>query len=105
MAVIENWVILAPGVERRLRFSDHRIVSKVITDPVLKSPKTVQALEFVVSMDDGKPVSKMFSVVSQKLAGELGPYLVDKRYTRYEFTFIKDAPGTVPPRLVRAVPV
>jgi hypothetical protein len=105
MAVIENWVILAPGVERRLRFSEHRIVTKTITDPVTRGPKSVQALEFTVTMDNGVPVSKAFSIVSQRLAGEMGPYLVDQRYKRYEFTFIKDAPGTVPPRLVRAVPI
>ena len=103
--VIQNWVILPPGVEKRLRFSDHAIVTKQITDPVTKAPKTIEALEFTVTTQDGAPVSRKFSVVSQRLAGELGPYLVDKRYTRYEFTFMKDAPGTVPPRLVRAVPI
>ena len=102
---IQNWVILSPGVERRLRFSDHRIVTKSITDPVSRGPKTVEALEFTVTMDDGAPVSRSFSVVSQRLAGELGPYLVDRRYRYFEFTFVKDAPGAVAPRLVRAVPV
>jgi hypothetical protein len=98
-------VILTPGVETRLRLSDHRIVTKQITDPVSKAPKTIEALEFTVTSQEGKPVSRSFSVASQKLAGELGPYLVDKRYQHYEFTFIKDAAGAVAPRLVRAVPI
>jgi len=102
---ISNWVMLEPGKEKRLRFSAHRIVTKQITDPVTKAMKMVEALDFSVAFDDGVPSGKSFSVVSQKLAGELGPYLVDARYTRYEFTFIKDAPGAIPPRLVKAVPL
>lgn len=102
---IQNWVMLSPGVEKRLRFSDHVLRKKTITDPVTKRPKEVESLEFIVSMEDGSPVSRTFSIVSQKLAGELGPYLIDRRYLRYEFVFIKDAPGTVAPRLVRATPV
>jgi len=34
---IQNWVILTPGTEVRLRFSDHRIVTKLITDPLTKA--------------------------------------------------------------------
>lgn len=102
---IQNWVILAPGVEVRLRFSDHRIVTKTIVDPVSKGSKSIEALEFTVTVQDGKVVSRSFSIASQRLAGELGPYLVDKRYRNYEFTIVKDAPGAVAPRLVRAVPI
>jgi len=104
-APITNWVILSPGVEKRLRFSDHVIRRKTITDAATKRPKEVEALEFIVSMEDGVSVSRTFSVVSQKLAGDLGPYLIDRKYLRYEFVFIKDAPGTVAPRLVRATPL
>jgi len=102
---ISNWVKLEPGKEKRLRFSGHVIVKKQITDPITKAPKTVEALEFDVALEDGSPTTRRFSVVSEKLAGDLGPYLIDKRYLRYEFTIVKDAPGTVPPRLVRAVPI
>jgi hypothetical protein len=55
--VIQNWVILPPGVEKKLRFSDHRIVSRPITDAITRAPKTVQALEFTVTMEDGSPTS------------------------------------------------
>jgi len=67
--------------------------------------KSIEALEFTVTTQDGSPVSRSLSIASQKLAGELGPYLVDKRYKNYEFTIVKDAPGAVAPRLVRAVPI
>jgi len=102
---IQNWIVLSPGVEKRLRFSNHVITKKTIVDPVTKLPKTVEALEFDVALDDGQPTARRFSIVSQKLAGDLGPYLVDKRYLRYEFTIVKDAPGAVAPRLVKAVPI
>jgi hypothetical protein len=96
---------LPPGVEKTLRFSGHRITTKEIPDPITRVRKTVEALEFSCVEEDGVPTSRSFSVVSQKLAGELGPYLVDQRYLRYRFTFLKEAPGAVPPRLVRAVPI
>jgi len=104
-APISNWVVLEPGKEKRLRFSNHVIVKKRITDPITKISKEVEALEFDVTMEDGAPSTRRFSVVSQKLAGDLGPYLADRRYLRYEFTIIKEAPGTVPPRLLSARPI
>jgi hypothetical protein len=102
---ISNWVILQPGVQKVLRFSDHRITTTVITDPITRGSKTVEALQFSVIEEDGSPVSRSFSVISQKLAGELGPYLVGNRYLSYRFTFIKDSPGPTPPRIASVVPV
>jgi len=54
---ISNWVILPPGVEKRLRFDDHTIVSKQITDPVTEAPKVVKALD---SPAEHGPTSQAF---------------------------------------------
>ena len=101
---ISNWVVLVPGREKRLHFSDHRIVERAITDPWTHQPKVVQSILFWVDFEDGNPVSKSFSVISQRLAGELTPYLENKRYVHFAFRFYKEAPGTVAPRLARAEP-
>jgi len=103
--VIENWVKLEPGVPKTLHFVDHKILTRVITDPIFKRPKRVQSIVFLVDREDGMPVEKSFSVVSERLANELKAYLEGKRYVRYEFTFIKDAPGPVAPRILRVTPL
>jgi len=105
MVLEVNWVVLKPGVEKRLRLRDHAFVDRVLTDPVWKEPKTVRTLMFRVSMEDGVPVDKVWSVVSGKLAQELSGYLEGRRYRDYEFVVVKDAPGFVPPRLVSVVPI
>jgi len=103
-AVPENWVVLKPGVPVKLHFKAAKPVSRVITDPVFGVAKTVSSLMFLVDEEDGRPVEKSFSVVSQKLAEELSGYLEGERYKAYRFTFIKDAPGTVPPRISSVEP-
>jgi hypothetical protein len=102
---ISNWVKLTPGVPTRLHFTDHAIKPVPITDPITKYTKTVESLQMQVDKQDGSPVSKTFSVLSERLAGELGPYLPDKRYTRFEFVIVKDGPGPTPPRIAQAIPL
>ena len=100
-----NWVVLRPGVPVRLHFRAAKTVSRVITDPIFGVPKTVTSLLFLVDRENGAAVDKTFSVVSGRLAEELSGYLEAERYRAYEFTFVKDAPGTVPPRLVEVRPI
>ena len=61
---ISNWVILTPGVEKRLRFSDHRIVQKGILDPVTSVGKMVQAGSTVISLEDPLRISLRASLIS-----------------------------------------
>uniref|UniRef100_A0A6H2A6E1 Uncharacterized protein n=1 Tax=viral metagenome TaxID=1070528 RepID=A0A6H2A6E1_9ZZZZ len=101
---ISNWVLLPPGVKKVLHLTDHRVVDRVITVPETGREKSVQSLEFDVDFEDGIAVSKSFSVVSQKLAAELNPYLLGDRYKHFGFTFLKPSPGRIPPRLVLVEP-
>jgi hypothetical protein len=101
---IENWVKLKPGVPKTMHWPDHRIVDREITDPVTKRRKTVQSLTFDVDEEDGRECTKSFSVVSEKLAGDLAGYLEGKRYRGYDFTIIKDRAGFVAPRIVEVRP-
>lgn len=102
---ISNFVVLSPGVQKKLRFKDHQILKRVITDPIRKIPVERDSLMMYVSQEDGSPADKVYSIISQKHAAEFAGYLPAKNYTRYEFTVVKDAPGTVPPRIVSVVPV
>jgi len=100
-----NWVVLKPGVPVRLHFRAHRVIERVITDPIFGVAKTVRSLMFLVDRENGAAVDKTFSVVSGKLADELSGYLEGERYRGYTFTIVKDAPGTVPPRIVETRPI
>lgn len=100
-----NWVVLTPGVPVRLHFKDHRFVERVITDAIFGVPKRVRTLMFLVDEEGGRPVEKSFSVVSGKLADDLSGYLEGARYRAYRFTIVKDAPGTVAPRILEVTPI
>jgi len=104
-APIENYVILKPGIPVTLHFSDHGIVKRPITDPVRHVGVTRESLMFYVDEVDGAKVDLVYSVLSQKHAAEFAGYLPGKAYMRYRFTVIKDAPGFVPPRIVRVTPI
>lgn len=104
VAEVENFVVLKPGRPVRMHFRAHKVVDRVITDPTFGVTRTVKSLLFLVDEQDGAPVDKTFSVLSQKLAGELSGYLEENRYLRYDFTLVKDAAGTVPPRIVEVTP-
>jgi len=99
-----NWVVLKPGVPVRLHFKAHRVVERTITDPIFGVPKVVRSLMFLVDRENGAAVDKTLSVVSGKLADELSGYLEGERYKGYTFTIVKDAPGTVPPRILEITP-
>ena len=93
MAVLENFVKLVPGVPKRLHFVDHTFVGKTIRDPLTKWPKRVKALVFKVDWEDGMPVDKIFSVIEEKLASALYPYLDGKIYRDYIFEITKIGSG------------
>jgi len=102
--VIENFVKLKPGVQKLLHFYDHSIVTRVLTDPVLKLEKRVQSLVFLVDREDGVEVENMYSVVSERHAAEFAGYLERKRYRDFESVVLKPAPGFVAPRIVEVRP-
>jgi len=104
-APISNFVVLRPGVPVTLHFTDHRIVKRTITDPIRGVPVERESLVLYVNRENGSPVDKMYSILSQKHAAEFAGYLEGKRYLAYNFTIVKDAAGTVPPRISQVLPV
>ena len=101
---ISNYVILRPGMHVRLHFSDHRVIKRVILDPIRNIQVERESLVLYVDRENGSKVDKMYSILSQKHAAEFAGYLEGKRYLNYEFVVIKDAAGTVPPRIESVTP-
>jgi hypothetical protein len=93
MSVLGNFIKLEVGKPKRLHFTRHEFVDKVIRDPLTGSAKTVRVLQFYVDYEDGQKVAKVFSVTSEKLAAALSPYLEGQRYTRLEFVITKKGEG------------
>jgi hypothetical protein len=104
-APISNYVTLSPGVMVKLHFSDHAILKRKIEDPIRHVQVERESLLFYVDKVNGGPVDKIYSILSQKHAAEFAGYLEGKRYTAYEFVVVKDAAGTVPPRIVSVTPI
>jgi len=102
---ISNYVILKPGVPVRLHFSDHGVAKRMIMDPIRGVQVERESLVLYVDREEGNAVSKMYSILSQKHAAEFSGYLPGKRYLGYEFVVVKDAAGTVPPRIVQVLPI
>jgi len=91
--LLGNYVTLSEGIPKRLRFESHQIVQRLITDPMTKSPKTVNVLEFKVLEEDGIAVSKIYSVTSEKHAQQFAPFLEGQGYRGKVFTIIPRGRG------------
>jgi len=104
MTVLENYIRLEPGVRKILHFYDHTITTKEIRDPLLARTKPVKSLIFFVDEEDGKPVKKIFSIIQEKLAATLAPYLPGKRYVEYNFAITKFGTGFAAEFQVEAIP-
>jgi len=76
-----------------MHFSEHRILTKTITDPASGKAKPIQALEFDVDELNGSPVAAVYSTVSQKHANDFGPYLPNQRYRAYDFVITMSGTG------------
>lgn len=91
--VLKNYIELQEGIPARFHFTDYLIVEKDITDPLTRTTRTVRALQFTVDRLDGRELSSSFSVLAEKLAVQLEPFLVDNRFRGYEFEITKVGRG------------
>ena len=104
MAILENFVRLEPGIPKRLHLKDHTIVTRKIRDPATGFEKEVKTLVFAVDWEDGRPVEKVFSIIQEKLAAQLAPYLQGKRYRDFLFTITKIGAGFTAEFMVEVSP-
>jgi len=71
--VLENYVKLPREKERVMRFrpGSFRVEETTITDPKTKQPKRLRRAVVDVTEEDYRPVVKIFSTLSEKLATQL----------------------------------
>ncbi|MBA7582280.1 hypothetical protein ES708_24208 [subsurface metagenome] len=91
--LLMNYVALVPGVPTRMHFTDHYYIDREIADKETGKPKTIKSLVFWVDELQGEDCARTFSVLSQKLAAHLEPYLPDKGYLPYDFLITQIGEG------------
>jgi len=92
-SLLMNYVPLVPGVPTRVHFTDHYYIDRIIADKETGKPKPIRSLVFWVDELEGEDCARTLSVLSQKLAAHLEPFLPEKRYTGYDFIITKIGDG------------
>jgi len=88
-----NYITLAPGVPTRMHFSDDYWVERSIADRESGKPKTIRSLVLWCDELNGEDCARSFSILSQKLAAHIEPFLPDKRYGGYDFVITQIGDG------------
>jgi len=83
--LLMNYIALAPGVPTRMHFTDDYYVDREIADKETGKPKKIRSLVFWVDELEGEDCARTFSILSQKLAAHMEPYLPNKGYIPYDF--------------------
>ena len=91
--VLMNYVALVAGVPTRMHFTDDYNIERTIADKETGKPKRIKSLVFWVDELNGEDCARTFSVLSQKLAAHLEPFLPDKGYLPYDFIITQIGDG------------
>ena len=91
--MLMNYVALVPGVPCRMHFTDDYYVDREIADRETGKPKRIKSLVFWVDELEAQDCARTFSVLSQKLAAHLEPFLKNKEYSRYDFVITQIGDG------------
>lgn len=93
LPLLMNYVKLEPGVPTKLHFTDDYYVERDIPERESGKTKRVRGLVLWVDELNGEPAARNLSILSQKLAAHLEPYLKDKRYEDYDFIITEMGEG------------
>lgn len=88
-----NYVRLVPGVPTRMHFTDDYWVDREIADKETGKPKRIRSLVFWVDELNGEDCARTFSILSEKLAAHITPYLPHKGYIPYDFVITQIGDG------------
>lgn len=91
--VLMNYIRLVAGVPTRMHFTDDYEITRTIADGETGKPKPIKSLVFWCDELNGESVARTFSILSQKLAAHLEPFLKNKEYTRYDFIITEFGAG------------
>lgn len=103
--MLMNYVSLGEGVPTRMHFTDSYYVEREVWDENFGRMKKVRSLVFWVDELGGEPAARTFSVLSKKLADLFDPYLVNNRFTEFDFVVTKKGEGFATEYTVQAIPV
>ena len=102
--VLQNYVMLSPGIPAMLHFVDHRIETRTITDRGTGGPITRRTLVFDVDRLNGQPVVALYSTMADTHANQFAAYLPTKSYKDFDFTITANCEGFQRRYTVQAVP-
>jgi len=91
--MLMNYVRVVAGIPARMHFTDDYWVEREIADKETGKPKRIRSLVFWVDELDGEDVARTFSILSEKLAAHMTPYLPGKRYGGYDFIITQIGEG------------
>ena len=91
--VLRNFVDLQTDVPAVMHFRDHFMDQRVIVDPQTRREKTINVLVFEVDRLAGEAVATQFSVLSEKLARTLEPWLENRQYVNSTFIITRRGSG------------
>jgi len=91
--LLMNYVQLVAGVPTRMHFTDDYKIERTIADKETGKPKPIRSLVFWVDELNGEDCTRTFSILSQKLAAHIEPFLPDKRYRGYDFIITQMGEG------------
>jgi len=86
-----------------MHFTDDYQIGRTIADRETGKPKTIKSLVFWVDELNGEDAARTFSILSQKLAAHLEPFLKDKEYTHYDFIITQIGDGFLKDWNVQAI--
>lgn len=104
MAVLENYITLEPGKTEVLHFKDHAMRRTRMRDPLTGQEKTVTALVLTVDERGGVVADTLLSIIQEKLAAALAPYLEGQRYRQYTFALTRRGSGFTTEWEIQALP-
>ncbi|MGI0025910.1 MAG: hypothetical protein ACREA4_12320 [Nitrososphaera sp.] len=93
MSALGNFVQLIPRVPKRLRFSQLYFEDRDVKDSVSGVSKQARVLVGVVISEDGLPVQKMFSTLSNQVARVLSAYMADPTLPQRVFAISYEGDG------------
>ncbi|GAJ13445.1 unnamed protein product [marine sediment metagenome] len=76
-----------------MHFTDDYKITRTIANRETGKPKRIESLVFQVDELNGEDVARTFSILSQKLAAHMEPFLKDKRYIGYDFIITQMGEG------------
>lgn len=103
--VFMNYVVLQEDTPVRLHFSDHYFVDRMIWDKDLGKEKPVRSLVLVVDREGAEVVLKTLSILSERLASTMEPYLRDSHFRDFDFVITKLGQGYGTTYQVEAIPL